>query len=117
MDLNTDQLIAGLRAAASLPPIKVPMPEWGGVVYVRPLTVAEVEAQTAVVDKDEKTKIARSTCRVLCDADGNRLLDGDNPEHVAHIAQQEWSVLQRIMNAKRQANGEGEEGLAEAKNV
>lgn len=115
--MNREQLIAGLIQAAQVSVVAVPVPEWGGDVFIRPLTVAEVEQQTDDVTGDaSKTRIARSVCRVLCDKDGNRLLDADNADDVAYISKQPWPLLQRLLAVSRKANGGGEEGAEEAKN-
>lgn len=98
--LDTAALLAALTAtadvAAQTRPVEVP--GWG-TVYVRPLTVAEVDAaaNTRVDDTDKHLRIARGAARVLCDAQGQRLLDPTNDEHVALLARQPWSLLQRVV--------------------
>lgn len=86
-------------AAAGATPRPVEVPGWG-TVYVRPLTVEEVDAAADAKPSDAgKWRIARGAARVLCNDAGERLLDPANDEHVALIARQPWTLLQRVIEA------------------
>lgn len=111
------EFLAALQATAVIKPKKVDdVPEWPGV-HVRALTVAEVEAQADdTADKSNKHRIARGAARVMCDADGNRLIDPDNQDEVNLLASQPWALLRKVLAASETFNGTTEKGQAEAKN-
>lgn len=95
--MNRDALIAAMQATAAQAPRPVNVPGWGEV-FVRSVTVEEIEAQTEDTEgAKDKHKIARGVARVLCDAEGNALLDPTNDEHVKLIAKQPWPLLRRII--------------------
>ncbi len=88
-----DELIAAMRATAAEPPRKRTIPKWGEV-YIRDVTVSEIEDQTEdTADKKNKHRIARAAARVLCDAEGVLLFNCDDPEDVALLARQPWKLL------------------------
>ena len=88
-----DEVIAAMRATAAEPPRKVNIPKWGDI-YVRDVTVAEIEDQTEdTADKKDKHRIARAAARVLCDEEGELLFNADDPEDVALLARQPWKLL------------------------
>ncbi len=67
-----------------------------GQVFVREITVGEIDAQLADTDSKDKRAIARGACRLLSDKDGARLLDPDNPKHVDRMAKLPLRVLKAI---------------------
>lgn len=82
MSLNRDQLIAA--ATASLPTTEVDVPEWGGKVRVRGMTVGErlavqARARTATSAPAEDAAFERLSLDIvvmsLVDEAGNRLFD------------------------------------------
>jgi len=96
--MDRASLMAAMEAAASSKPLPVDVPAWGGTVYVRQLTVAEVEEQTEDTEqKADKHRIARATARVLCDEHGVRLFDPRSDADVALIGRQPWNVLRAIL--------------------
>lgn len=105
-----DELIAAMQTSAAAPPVPVELKGWP-VVYVRPVTVEEVEDQSAdTADKTDKHKIARAACRVICDENRKRLLDPDNEEDVALVAKQPWPKLKKIMTVSGSQFGEDDAG-------
>lgn len=101
--MDRASLIAAMKAVAAEKPRAVTVPKWG-TVYVRQLTVAEVDEQAAdTKDKDDKNRIARSACRVLCDESGVRVFDPDDANDVALLASQPWAMLRKVL-----ATSEGE---------
>jgi hypothetical protein len=115
--MNREQLIAAMKSAAAVAPLKVDVQGYGGAVYVRALTVAEVEEQTAdTQDGKDKQRIARGACRVICDETGQRIFDPADAGDVALLSSQPWSILQGILAKSNEFNGQGEAGAAEAKN-
>ena len=106
--MNRDQLIEAMRVTASAKPRPIDVPQWGRV-YLRDITVAEVELQAEVdIDKADKNKMARAAARVLCDENGVRLFDPENADDVNLIAAQPWSILRRLF-AKGQYDDEDAE--------
>lgn len=101
--MNRDDLIAAMRAAAVIRPQPVDVPGLG-LVYVRALTVAEVEEQAADVESQDKHRLARGAARLLCDEHGARLLDPSNPDDVALVAALPWDSLRLILPAANQVN-------------
>jgi hypothetical protein len=80
-----------------------------GKIFVRALTVAEVEDEApAPEDKDKQGRVARSAMRLICDAEGNRL--AFEPADVDLFRGLPWEVLQRIMSTARDHNGLGNLG-------
>lgn len=103
--MNREELVEAMRLTATEAPRKVDVPKWG-TVYVRDVTVAEVEEQTRdTEDKQDKMRIARGVARVLCDENGNRLFDPDDADDVGLLAKQPWKLLSKIINVV-----EGNEG-------
>ncbi len=105
--MNLQQLRAAMaQVKIAVAPVAVP---GLGTLYVRALTVAEVEDESsAPADRDQKGRIARSAMRVLCDADGQRL--AFEPADVELFRSQPWEVLQLILTAARDHNGLGDLG-------
>lgn len=112
--MNRDELITALQASAAEKPRAVFIKGWG-TVYVRALTVEEVneqvdadnELEVKTVDADgkevierrkDKHRLARSAARLLCDENGKRLLDPNNAEDVALLAKQPWKTLQKVLS-------------------
>lgn len=116
--MNRDELIAAMRttAAAAAAPRPVDVPGWPRV-YVRVLTVAEVDENTAADNAStDKRRLARGAARVMCDETGARLFDASNADDVALIASQPWPLLQAVVAKANDVNGESEKGIAEAGN-
>lgn len=110
------EFLEALRRTAVIKPKPVDVPGWPRL-YVRALTVAEVEAQAEdTADKNDKHRIARGAARVMCDAEGARLVDPDNQDEVNLLASQPWSLLRRVLDGSEAFNATSEEGQAAAKN-
>ena len=95
--MNRSDLIAAMQATASLPPKPVDVPGWG-TVYVRAITVGEVEEQTGDTQaSQDKRRIARGVARVLCNEAGERMFDPASEDDVGLIARQPWTLLRRVL--------------------
>lgn len=124
--MNRDELITALQQSAAQKPRAVFIKGWGQV-YIRALTVAEIEEQTDQIDatetvigpdgkevvkkKHDKSRLARSAARLLSDENGQRLLDPDNVDDVALLSKQPWSLLRAVLDAselKDQVEGDAE---------
>jgi hypothetical protein len=97
---EAEAIIAAMRATAAAPPVPVTVPGWG-TVFVRRITVAEIDAARKQTEPDDGAEFARGACRVMCDAAGQRLFDATNAEHVALLNAQPWELLQRVIAASR----------------
>lgn len=111
MDLNT--LLSAMQATV-VKPVPVTVPGWGDI-FVRAQTVEEVDAlegEPSESKADDEaalpkhTRLARSACAVICDADGKRLLNPSNPEHVALVGKQPWPLLRMVL---AKANGKDDD--------
>jgi len=94
-----EELFAAMDAAESTPPRLVTIPKFGAV-YIREITIGEVDDQIAdTSDAKNKRGVARGACRLLCDSTGKRLMDPANEAHVDRMAKQPLRVLQAINKA------------------
>lgn len=99
LDLTRDAILS-----ASDRPLKhVPVPEWGGDVYVRVMTAGERDAFEAAQGEDaHKDLRARLAVATVCDSDGNLLFTAaDVPAVTAKSAR----ALDRIFAASARHNG------------
>lgn len=112
-DVTLASLIEAMKSTATPSPVAVDVAQWGRL-YVRPQTVEEVDAFSEL-DKDadanetsRKRRLARGAARVICDAQGKRLFDPTNEEHLTLLAQQPWPLLQKVLakvNLEEEAGG------------
>lgn len=114
--MNRAELIAAMQTTASQKPVPVTTPSWG-VVFVKPPTVEEVDANTDDNAKpgevDRKRRLARAAARVICDEQGQRLFDPMNTADVDLLAVQPWSMLQLIL-ARADGNKVPESGNSDS---
>lgn len=100
--MTREELIAAMQATRAPKPIQVTTEKWG-IVYVKPRTVEEVDADSQN-DKGEdgenkKRRLARGAARVICDENGRRIFDPESEEDLSLIAEQPWSMLQSLLAA------------------
>jgi hypothetical protein len=102
------------RAIADVKPVSITCKGWGQV-YVLAMTVAETQlAQEA--DKDPTVNhLAKAIMHLMCEADGKRVFDIANPEHLALVQAQPQDCLVDFLNKAGLALGTTEEGVSEAK--
>jgi|SRR6187402_1519137 len=81
-----------------LKPVPVDVPGLG-VVYVMPLTVADIDKPKPTPPEGEPEDLgnARAVMRVMCDENGERF--DDNPELLALLRKQPWKVLNKLSDA------------------
>lgn len=97
--MTRDELIAAMQAVAAEKPKAVEIGGWG-TVYIRSLTVGEVEEQVAeTADKKDKHALARGAARLLCDEAGKRLFDPDSEVDIELLAAQPWKLLRVLLDA------------------
>ena len=70
-----------------------------GQIHIREISIAEIDAQIADGENGSKWSTARGACRLLCDENGERLLDPDDKTHVAKMAKLPLRVLRAINKA------------------
>lgn len=88
------EMRARILAAGAPKPTPVETKTWG-TVYVRMMTVADVDGQN-ITDPTDKAQIARSVCRVLCCESGELLFDVNNPEDVQLVSGLSWPEISKI---------------------
>lgn len=97
--MNREELIAKMQVTAAQKPTAVTVPGWGEV-WVRALTVDEVEAQNEDTSENaDRTRLARGAARLICDETGKRVFDPENPEDLKLISSQPWALMQQILAA------------------
>ncbi len=105
-----------MLATATVAPKAVQTEKWG-TVYVRAITVAELEDQSDdTADWKNKRKIARAAARVICDAGGGLVFDPESQDDVELIARQPWPLLKQVIDAAETFNAANPKGVEEAKN-
>lgn len=98
-----------ILSANDLKAVKVPVPEWGGVVYVGVMTGAERDSFEAQrIDQrgsDVKVNLdnvrAHLAARTLCDSQGKRLF---SVKDVVALGQKSGAALQRVYEAAMRIN-------------
>lgn len=104
--MTREELIAAMRQTAGAAPVKVKTKQWG-TIFVRPVTVAEAEAQAEDTEgTKDKHRLARGAARVICNEKGERTFDPANAEDVALLASQPWPLLRRVLAAADLAEGD-----------
>jgi hypothetical protein len=95
-------------------PVEVKVPEWGGAIFVRPMSGAERDGFEAemVGQGNRMTNLrARLAVRVVCDAEGNRLF---KDEDAAAVGERSAAALDRIFRAAQKLNSLGDQEVAAA---
>ena len=96
----------------------VPVPEWGGEVYIKGMSGIERDAFEASVieQKGNKQKInmanvrAKLAAQTLCDEDGNRLF---NDADIKELGKKSASALQRVFEVAQRLSGIGDADVQE----
>ncbi len=109
MALNTlDELLAAMDRVGAEKPRSATIPGMGQV-FIREITIGEIDAQMADTEAKDKRAIARGACRLLANAKGERLMDPDNKQHVDKMAKMPLRVLKAI-NAAADLDKAADEG-------
>lgn len=101
--LTKDQILS----SSDLPSEEVPVPEWGGKVFVRTMSGAERDAfEQAIVDarKGKASVNVRATLavRVVTNAAGERVFDDEDAEA---LGKKSGRALGRIFDVAQRLNG------------
>lgn len=96
---SREKIIEAMKQTAVQAPRKITVPKWGDV-YVRDVTLAEVEDQDAdTADGKDKLRLARAAARVMCDEHGALLFDSSDADDVRLLSQQPWKLIQKVLAA------------------
>ncbi|AMM23164.1 hypothetical protein [Variovorax sp. PAMC 28711] len=112
--MNKADLKARILATANPKPSPIEVDGWG-TVYVKPLTVGDIESFND--DTDPKLKAARSIARVLCDEGGELLFDPQSPEDLFAINRLPLSAISVINGAVEKLNATTEAEAIDLGNV
>lgn len=123
--LTKDQILS----ASDRPTEEVPVPEWGGSVFVRTMSGTDrdafeqdiidarkhdaerAEQSDAPVKSTELTNIrARLAVKTICDAEGNRLFGDDDADT---LGKKSGKALDRIFDVAQRLNGIGQKEVEE----
>lgn len=112
--LTKDQILA----ADDLGLLKLSVPEWGGDVYIRVMTVGERDAYENEWQRKKETGVddfrTKFLVRCLVDEKGNRLFDNGD---VARLATKSARVMNRVWMAAMEHNNLSDQSIEElAKN-
>lgn len=99
--MDKASLRAQILATANPTPTPVGVPAWGKV-YIRPLTVGDIESFSG--DAAQTNKAARSIARVLCNADGELIFDPNDEDDLRAINGLRADSLQAINAANAKVN-------------
>ena len=99
--MTKDELRAKVLATANPKPMAIEM-EGLGLVWVKPLTVGDIEALNA--DTNPALRAARSIARVLCTEDGQLLFNPDSPEDLFEINRLPLNTITLINGAVEKVN-------------
>jgi len=96
----------------------VPVPEWGGDVYVKGMTGAERDKfESSIVEqrgKESRMNMANVRAKLasltICDENGKRLF---TEQDVQALSQKSASALQRVMIVAQRLSGIGDEDVKE----
>ena len=106
-----------ILAADDLPREIVPVPEWGGDVYVRTMNGTDRDAfEASLIGKEGRLENvrARLVSLAVCDESGSRLFgDAD----VAALGAKSAKALDRVFAVAQRLNGIGAEQVEQAKNA
>lgn len=94
-----------ILAAPDNKPTRVDVPEWGGHVFVRAMSVAEAGSLGQDKGADMASRLA---VRCICDESGARLLsDGD----VAPLGEKSAAAMNRVLQVINEVNGFAEKAV------
>lgn len=110
MTLSRDAILAANDSNL----VSVDVPEWGGSVFVRPMTGAERDEYDLEMAGDAKLKNIRGrlAVRVVCDESGARLFKDSDAEA---LGTKSASALDRIYDAMQKASKTRAQDISEAK--
>jgi hypothetical protein len=112
--MDKNGLIQNMKQTANLKPRKIVVEGWGEM-YVKALTVADVQADQEKGDVQDKRTLAIGAARIICDENGALIFDRANEEDIKLLQSQPWNLLSKVITASGDYNGTTEAGQKEAK--
>lgn len=114
--LTKEQILAAQDCA----PVAVETPEWGGTIYVRPMTAAERDRYTIVsarlagrgreIDPSEYTDLTlRLLALTICDEEGKLVF---SEADIKLLAAKSGEVVDRVFRVAQSVNGIGGKAVA-----
>lgn len=104
-------LLSGLKKNK---PARVEVPEIGDAVFVRKLTLGEVEQQSADTKSGDQSRLAYAVARVLVDEGGEPLYNKDMPADITELQEMPWTLINRILDESNKVNSLSEDGVKAA---
>ena len=108
MSLTKEQILAADDSGL----LKIAVPEWGGDVYIRVMTVGERDAYENEWQRKKDTGVddfrTKFLVRCLVDEKGNRLFDNGD---VAKLAAKSAKVMNRVWMAAMEHNNLSDESV------
>ena len=108
--LSAEQILA----AADAKTFEVSVPEWGGEIYIRVMSVGERDAHELewlrCKEKGVPNFRTKFLARVISDKDGNRLF---NDHQIDALSKKSGSVMSRLFNEAMKFNAVSEEDVEE----
>lgn len=105
MALTREQILA---ARSHRKPIRLEVPEWGGEVFIR---VLSVEQQMQWEDVPDKEMVMRVLTAALVNEDGAPIFE---PDDWRELAKEDFPVIMRVFDEVAQVNGLTSKELDEA---
>jgi hypothetical protein len=94
-----------LRAAAAAPPEPFEHALLKAPLFLRMLTVGQILSQQVdIVDENDRPAILRAFARVVCEADGTPIYDGESTDDMAELKGLPWSVVKAAMEKSAAMN-------------
>jgi hypothetical protein len=112
--MDKNGLLKAMQATASPKPRKVTVEGWGDL-FVKSLTVAEVQEQQQTGDVNDKRTLAVGAARIICDENGALIFNPADNADIELLAQQPWALLSKVITASSDFNGTSTKGQEEAK--
>ncbi len=117
--LTKDQILAAKDAV----PVAVEVPEWGGTVYVRPMSAGERDRwEGELLDRSEKRKESISAAtenlraaflaKCLCDENGEMLF-GQDDDALNALAAKNYKAMDRAFDVAQRINGMSDADIGE----
>lgn len=101
--LTKDAILAKIAERKASGTVAVPVPEWDGTVYIRRLSMTQMEADGFLdAARDRNAIVNRLLVATLADESGEPLFA---PEDMPGLIEGEASVLMRLFNRSAALNG------------
>lgn len=92
-----------IQQVVDIQPVEVEVPEWGGSVFVKPLTAAQMEKTQARYEKaSDSEKLTLMIINCVCDEKGQNLFSKDD---VNWLMDKNMKVLLKLVGECNKVNG------------